>query len=297
MENKDAEEFFNNPDDHILGSNSNPEREEDGSLPDGFDAQLSQEWTNLAQPAPAQRRNESLKEFRDKRKSGISRMIRDTIPENESRISDVVNNFCMMFGVFTASLLKFHIDFDYVKRLIDNSTEKGRMIQAEEKVKIQDRHLGGQTFKRPGSGNWSKAYENDLSMYVNCQNEFIKFMKERTTIIAHETSRATEIQERIKDIQREIDFVSGKLVGMDAQMFDPDCLSYSNEMRKQQIIENIKATTRCILNLDSQDSIEILIHRIRDFVSSKGELPESMAEELREKQIKESRIRECLCQN
>ena len=70
MENKDAEEFFNNPDDHIPGSNSNPEREEDGSLPDGFDAQLSQEWTNLAQPAPAQRRNESLKEFRDNEKVG-----------------------------------------------------------------------------------------------------------------------------------------------------------------------------------------------------------------------------------
>ena len=297
MENKDAEEFFNNPDDHILGSNSNPEREENGSLPDVFDAQLSQEWLNLDQPAPAQSRGEALRDFRNKRKNAISTMIRNIIPLNEARISDTVNKFCMIFGVFTASMLGVHIDFDHVKRLIDITKEKELMNQAEENVKIQDPHLGGLTFKRPGPGNWSKAYENALSMYVDCQNKFEKFMNDRKTIIAEETSRGTGIHERINGIQREIDVVYGKLVGMDAQMFEPDCLSYSNEMRKQQIMENTKAITRVILNLDCQDSIETLINRIRDFVASKVEHNGLMVDELKEKQMKESRIRECISRN
>ena len=81
---------------------------------------------------------------------------------------------------------------------------------------------------------------------------------------------------------------------MDAQMFQPDCLSFSGEIRKQQIIEDTEAATRVI-----QDNTEIegLIQIIGTFISSKVKLLGLLEEELEEKNTREKSLRKCFDQN
>ena len=291
--NPDADEFFNTQatDDHILERGENqPLSNNDNDDDDQAQAQLTQEWLNK----PAQRRRKSLKDFRKKMKNKISTIITKTIPLNEALINKTVTNFCMVFAVFTSTTLGLHFDVDHVIRLINNSREKKLLAEAEGRVKIEDPYFVGLTFKRPGAGNWSKAYENDLCMYVESQHEFATFLQERIETMKNETSLLEEIRKRIEGIQKEIASVNGKLLGMGAQMFEPDCLSFSNEIRKQKIIDNSNATTRLF-----QDNIDIesLIPTIRAFVSSNGELLGLLEEELEEKKMRETRIQECFDHN
>ena len=283
--NEFADEFFNTQatDDHIL------EERDNSPLSSSFDAQLNQEWLNLDEPAQKRRK---VQDFREKRKTNISSKIKNTIPVNEALINETVNNFCKVFAVLTATL-GLEIGDDHDIRLINNSKEKELMIQAERKVKHEDNQLGGLTFKRPGAANWRKGYENDLCNYVESQNKFATFMQNKITIIKKETSRFKEIKKSIEAIKRQIEFVNGKLVGMDAQMFQPECLSFSGEIRKQKIIEDTEAATRII-----QDNIDIegLIQIIGTFISSKVKLLELLEEELEEKNTREKSFRKCFDQ-
>ena len=81
-----ADEFINTQatDDHIL------EWRENSPLSSSVDAQLNQEWLNLDEPAQKRRK---IKDFREKRKTNISSMIKNTIPVNEAVINGTVNNF------------------------------------------------------------------------------------------------------------------------------------------------------------------------------------------------------------
>ena len=281
-----ADEFINTQatDDHIL------EGRESAPLSNSVDAQLNQEWLNLDEPAQKRRK---IQDFREKRKTNISSMIKNTIPVNEAVINDTVTNFCKDLAVLKATL-GLHFGDDHDIRLINNSKEKKLMIQTERKVKIEDHQLGRLTFKRPGAANWSKGYENDLCKYAESQNEFATFMQNRITIIKKETSRFKEIKKCIDGIKSQIDFVNGKLVGMDAQMFQPDCLSFSGEIRKQQIIEDTEAATRVI-----QDNIDIdgLIQIMGTFILSKVKLLGLLEEELEEKNTREKSLRKCFDQN
>ena len=146
--NEFADEFFNTQatDDHILEGRDN------ATPSSSVDAQLNQEWLNLDEPAQKRRK---IQDFREKRRTNISSIIKNTIPVNEAVINGTVNNFCRVFAVLTATL-GLEIGDDHDIRLINNSKEKELMIQAERKVKHEDNQLGGLTFKRPGAGKWSK---------------------------------------------------------------------------------------------------------------------------------------------
>ena len=111
---------------------------------------------------------------------------------------------------------------------------------------------------------------------------------------AEAVDRCRESYGEPEEFARQIEFVNGKLVGMDAQMFQPDCLSFSGEIRKQQIIEDTEAATR-----DIQDNIDIegLIQIIGTFISSKVKLLGLLEEELEEKNTREKSLRKCFDQN
>ena len=288
-ENKDADEFFNldntlKPEYNLAkGSNSNSETfngDEDYSN----SARLNQEWLNQAH-TPVQR----VKVFRNKMRNEISPMIKNIIPDNDDRINVTENIFCVTFGALAATL---GLRLDVIS-LLSNSNEKKLLVQAKSKAKTEDSHLG-LIYKRPSAGNWSKNYHSDIVRVVQYQNDLITFMRNQIDIMQNENTRANEIRDKTKEVEKDICQVIGKLRGMDAEMFEEDCLRFSNEVNKQQIIDKLNAITNVLATIDS---IEGFIDGTKTFIGTQECLYGFLKEELAEKEMRESRIRNCFERN
>ena len=291
-ENKDADEFFNldstqEPDYNLVnGSNSETHnRDEEPSNSDN--AQLNQAWLNQAH-TPVQR----VKVFRDKMRKEISPIIKNIIPDNNDEMNMTEKIFCVTFGALAATL-GLHFDDDFAIRLLNNSEEKKLLIQAKRKAKTEDPHLGF-IYKRPGAGNWSKKYHSDICRVVQYQKDLTTFMNNLIDIMKKEKARANEIRSKTKEIDKEISQVNGKLRGMDAEMFEPDCLKFSHEVNKQQIIDKLNAATTVLANIES---IEDFIDGTKTLIGTQESLFGYLLEELEKKEMRVSRMRNCFEQN
>ena len=119
-------------------------------------------------------------------------------------------------------------------------------------------------------------------------------MRNQIDIMQKENTRANEIRDKTKEVEKDICQVIGKLRGMDAEMFEEDCLRFSNEVNKQQIIDKLNAITNVLATIDS---IEGFIHGTKTFIGTQECLYGFLKEELAEKEMRESRIRNCFERN
>ena len=81
---------------------------------------------------------------------------------------------------------------------------------------------------------------------------------------------------------------------MDAEMFEPDCLKFSHEVNKQQIIDKLNAATTVLANTES---IEDFIDGTKTLIGTQESLFGYLLEELEKKEMRVSRMRNCFEQN
>ena len=157
------------------------------------------------------------------------------------------------------------------------------------KMKIFNNAEIGEKFKK--RSQWNKAYELVLVSFIECQKRWIKALK-KSSSFEGKSRHVHKNKEEIHSMQKSVEVEDAHLLGMQANLIDPDCTKFAKEEAKQACRESLKRKEEGLLKVEDKEDISFLLNGLADILTDQGTFMGLLKEEFTEKTDKVIMFRE-----